>query len=187
MTRAVFAQWLRQCQRVTIKVSIPQLRAFTIGMLPLCAFATVSDFNEQFKDYTAATMLSLGSLILCGTIAGMLHRLKNEYKVNGTVRHPLLFVSSDLVGGGLAGGLMVLIAFGNNFPSWLVAAATGGSAFAGSMLIEQGWQSLAKRYLPNNPDTPLGQLVEKVKGDTEPPTTPPPHSLGPRGNEGKFD
>ena len=165
MRAAGFIAWAH-----TIKINVPiaKLQAFVFCMLPFVAYATVADFNEQFHSYTAATLFSLGSLIFCGTLSGMLHRLKNEYKVNDTVRHPLLFVSSDLVGGTLAGVLMVLIGFGNNFPSWLVAVTTGASAFAGSMLIEQGWQSLAKRYLPDNPDTKLGELVKKATGTDEP-------------------
>lgn len=165
-----------------ITVPIRRLRVFVFALLPVCAYATVADYNDQFKDYTFATMASLGGLILGGAIAGMLHRLTREYgrdNGNATVRHPLLFVLSDLVGGGLAGVLMTLVAFGNNFPSWLVSLTVAGSAFAGSMLIEQAWQSLAKRYLPNNPDTALGRLVEKVKGDDDSPAD--------NVNEGKFD
>ena len=91
--------------------------------------------------------------------------------------------------------MMVLIGFGNNFPSWMVAVTTGASAFAGSMLIEQGWQSLAKRYLPNNPDTKLGELVKKATGEDAP--TPADERTGPvsrrgmtgngDGNIGKYD
>ena len=160
--RAIMQRLIEWSQSIKINVPIARLQAFVFCMMPFLAYATVSDFNDQFKGYTAATLFSLGSLIFCGTLSGMLHRLKNEYKVNDTVRHPLLFVSSDLVGGTLAGVMMVLIGFGNNFAPWLVAVTTGASAFAGSMLIEQGWQSLAKRYLPNNPDTKLGEIVEKA-------------------------
>ncbi len=192
------ARWIAWAQSVKISISIPKLQAVTVAFLPFCAYATVADFNKQFDGYTAGTLFSLGSLIFCGTLSGMLHRLKNEYKVNDVVRHPLLFVSSDLVGGTLAGVMMVLIGFGNNFPSWLVAVCTGAAAFAGSMLIEQGWQSLAKRYLPNNPDTALGELVKKATGKDIPEApTPADDKMGPitrrglapgnDGNAGKYD
>ena len=180
-------------QTVQITVPIAKLQAFVFCLMPFVAYATVADFNEQFHSYTPATLFSLGALIFCGTLSGMLHRLKNEYKVNDTVRHPLLFVSSDLVGGTLAGVLMVLIGFGNNFPSWLVAVTTGASAFAGSMLIEQGWQSLAKRYLPDNPDTKLGELVKKATGAPVPsdeqagPISKRGIAPGGDGNAGKYD
>ena len=161
----MIARVIAAAQRFKVAIPIKQLQACALAVFPFAAYATVADFNNQFAGYTGATLFSLGSLIFCGTLSGMLHRLKNEYRVNGTVRHPLLFVSSDLVGGALAGVLMALIGFGNNFPAWLVAALVAVSAFAGSMLIEQGWQSLAKRYLPNNPDTKLGQLVAKATGE----------------------
>ena len=190
--------WLvRHAQRAKISVPIWKLQALALCFLPFGAYATVADFNDQFSGYTAATLFSLGSLIFGGTLSGMLHRLKNEYKVNGTVRHPLLFVSSDLVGGALAGVLMVLIGFGNNFPSWLVAVMTGASAFAGSMVIEQGWQYLAKKYLPNNPSTKLGELVANLTNEPEVAPTPASERLGPitkrgiapggDGNTGKYD
>ena len=196
--RARIASILRKAQGRRIRIPIPQIQALVFAYFPFVVWATVADFNDQFNGYTASTLFSLGSLIFCGTLSGMLHRLKNEYKVNGTVRHPLLFVSSDLVGGILAGGMMVLIGFGNNFPSWLVATMTGAAAFAGSMLIEQGWQSLAKRYLPNNPDTQLGQLVAKATGaDAVAAPIPSDQRLGPitqrgtlpggSGNAGKYD
>lgn len=175
MIRSALTNAMIRYKKTTIKIPVLQLQVFVLVLLPFCAFATVADFNDQFKDFTAGTVIALAGLILCGTVSGMLHRLKNEYKVNGTVRHPLLFVSSDIVGGALAGWLMVLVGFGNGFPSWLVAATTGLAAFAGSMLIEQGWQSLANRYLPENPESPIAKVVEKVTtvkpktGDARPP------------------
>lgn len=190
-----FETVIDRAQRVQIDVPIRQLQALVFCLLPFCAYAAVSDFNAQFSGYTAGTLFSLGLLIFCGTLSGTLHRLKNEYRVNDTVRHPLLFVSSDIVGGALAGVMMVLVGFGNNFPAWLVAVATGASAFAGSMLIEQGWQSLAKRYLPNNPDTKLGELVKRATGADAP--VPSDERMGPvtrrgtapggDGNIGKYD
>ena len=187
------AKVIARANTVKINVPIAKLQAFVVCMLPFVAYATVTDFNDQFKGYNAATLFSLGSLIFCGTLSGMLHRLKNEYKVNDTVRHPLLFVSSDLVGGTLAGVLMVLVGFGNNFAPWLVAVMTGGGAFAGSMLIEQGWQSLAKRYLPDNPNTKLGELVAKATGAPVPsdeqagPISKRGTAPGGDGNAGKYD
>ena len=191
-----FARVIARANTVKISVPIAKLQAFVLCMLPFAAYAAVADFNDQFKGYNAATLFSLGSLIFCGTLSGMLHRLKNEYRVNDTVRHPLLFVSSDLVGGTLAGVMMVLVGFGNNLAPWFVAVTTGAAAFAGSMLIEQGWQSLAKRYLPDNPDTKLGELVVKATGVGEAPK-PASEQLGPvtkrgiapggDGNIGKYD
>ena len=80
------ARWLIvSAHAIKINVPIAKLQALVFCMLPFAAYASVADFNDQFSGYNAATLFSLGSLIFCGTLSGMLHRLKNEYRVAGTV------------------------------------------------------------------------------------------------------
>ena len=184
---SLIARLLTRADRCRVNIRVSTWYAYMALLLPFCAYAAVSDFNDQFKGYTVPVLLSLGSLILCGTVTGMLYRLKNEYMINGVVRHPVIFVASDLGGGIFAGVLVAIATVGNNFPSWGVASLTGVASFGGSLVIEYGWQVLAKRYLPGNPDTKLGHIVASVKGPTrtdEPddgdrPTPPPPKPRNP--------
>ena len=105
------ARFLLCCARRRVSITLSQWRACTVALLPFCAYAAVGDFNDQFKGFTPAVLFSVGSLIAWGTVTGMLFRLKNEYMTNGTVRHPIIFVSSDLVGGAFAGVLVAIAAF----------------------------------------------------------------------------
>lgn len=168
-----------------------ECRMFLLLVYPGSVMAANNALGTQFQGYTPATVGILALLIGVGGMTGMLHRLKNEYEVRGELKHPKLFVISNLFGALVAGILALLMGEGATWPGWAMAIAILISSFAGTLLVERAWMSVAAKYLPltaedaapdmRTPAVPIAPVVPVAVIATKP-------RLGPLiGNEGKFD
>ena len=176
-----------------ICIDVRALGAAWIVLLPLTVLAAPNEISEQFRKHSVETYLWYGGLVALGSLGGMLFRLKNAYMTDGKVAYPLLFISSDLIGGFLAGVACGFAAYGNNFPDWGIIGTGILSSFGGSFLLDKAWKAISDKILKVAPDTKLGELVKKATGVP----VPSDERAGPiskrgmaptgEGNAGKYD
>ena len=119
---------------------------------PAVVLATTQEvFGEEFKSYSLYSFAVIGFCIFLGGFTGLLRRLKKEYDDNDELRHPKLFIFSNVFGA-IAGGVIVV------FAGLLMKLGTGAQglsiiagSYAGVVLVEQTFDWMMAKVFRTTP------------------------------------
>jgi hypothetical protein len=113
--------------------------------------ATQEAFGDEFRSYSLYSFAVIGFCIFLGGFTGLLRRLKKEYDDNDELRHPKLFICSNVFGA-IAGGVIVV------FAGMLMKLGTGAQglsiiagSYAGVVLVEQTFDWMMTKIFRDAP------------------------------------
>lgn len=149
---------------------------FCFALASSIVMAANNSLGDQFDGYSAATIRSIIGCMTVGGLSGMLQRLKTELYTYGEIKHPKIFVTTNIAGTFVAGLLAVLAGDGIGMPGWMFGLTIVTASFAGVVAADFAWQEVTKRIskdgtparsvLIEEPITPVAKTV--AKEDKEP-------------------
>ena len=124
------------------------VRAFLLIMYPSVVLAAQGSLGDQLHSYSLSTIGLVGLLITAGGMTGLLHRLKQAYEDTGELKHPKLFVASNLVGAFTAGIVGLFLGEWLNFPGTLHSVFIIITAYVGTLFLEKLFDWFVDKYFP---------------------------------------
>jgi hypothetical protein len=147
-----------------VNIRARELYVLSLLLLPPLALGAYVELGQQFRLYSAETYFVYAAMVFVGSAGGMLFRLKNAYMATGAVKYPLLFISSDMVGGWGAGLACGAAAFEYGLSAGWIIGVGIVSSFGGSLLLDKAWQLISDKILRIAPHTKMGKMIAEVKG-----------------------
>lgn len=110
---------------------------FTVAYPAIALAATQEAFGEEFKNYSVYSISIIAFLIFLGGFTGLLRRLKRAYDDEDELRHPKIFVASNVFGA-IAGGVIVVFAgLALNLGTGVQGLSIIAGSYAGVVLVEE--------------------------------------------------
>jgi hypothetical protein len=131
-----------------IKQSLHLLRAITLALCPMTAWAAQLSFGEEMA---AIPLMSYVATIILSTVMGLaalLHHMTEQYKVVDKIERMGLLICHKLVGSNVAGFVMFMCADSVGIPVSWKAGAIMGFAFGGTWIIERAVKHYANKHIP---------------------------------------
>lgn len=119
---------------------------------PAAVLATTQNvFGEELKTISLYGWALVSFLIFLGGFTGLLRRLKKEYDDEDELRHPKLFISSNVFGAVSGGVIAFLAGFSLSMNTGLLGIFIIAGSYAGVVMVERTFDSLMAKVFPAPP------------------------------------